>query len=201
MKVPLVVIGGLGAPRAAASLYARVVRGRRRKVATVPQSFLNFGDIRGASARVDACVRRVLADTGADKVDLVGMSLGGLIGLYYVKCGGGAGLVRRFVSVGGPLNGHPHARLSRIPPLRFIPALRQVRPESAVLRAIREAPNPEGVRMYSVGTRGDVVTPRAQWEAEGLETVKTPHGVFPVGHWCLFLLPGNHRAVRRLIDG
>src|SRR5437867_2185777 len=110
--LPVVVVNGLGAPHAAAAVYARVLgRGGLRTFAVTP-SRLGFGDSREAARRVGAFVRDVLAKTGAPRVQLVGMSLGGLICLYYVKCAGGAAFVERFVSVGGPLNG---SRLACVP--------------------------------------------------------------------------------------
>jgi hypothetical protein len=132
-------------------------------------------------------------------VALVGMSLGGLIGLYYLKCAGGASSVARFVSVGGPLNGSTLAHAAALVPSQIVHALAQTIPDSALMREIAAAPPPDGVRMYSVGTRGDFITPRSSWDAAGLEPVETPHGFFPFGHWLLFLHPGNHRAVAELL--
>ena len=198
---PLVIINGLGAPNVLARLYGLVFRVRGMRVFTAPQSFLNYGDIRESARRVRETVERALAETGARKVNLVGVSLGGLIGLYYVKCGGGAPHVDRFISVGGPLNGSPVACLGRVPPFTLVKSLGQTCPESDLVREVHEAPQPEGVRLYAVGTRGDFITPRASWTGEGLAVVETPHGFFPLGHYCLYLLPGNHRVVLDLLRG
>jgi hypothetical protein len=141
----------------------------------------------------------VRAETGAPKVNLVGMSLGGLIGLHYVKCGGGADQVDRFVSVGGPLNGSSLARLVEFVPIRWTHAIAQTTPDNDLMRELRGCPFPKDVRCFSVGTRGDPMTPRSSWDAAGFEPVETRYGFFPLGHWLLFVHPGNHDAVERCL--
>jgi pimeloyl-ACP methyl ester carboxylesterase len=149
---------------------------------------------------LDEDLKKIRERTGAQKVDLVGMSLGGLIGLYYLKCGGGAPYVDRFISLGGPLNGSTLAHVAAVIPSRFVHAVAQTRPDSEVMRAVQRAPEPAGVRMYSVGTHGDFITPASSWQKDGLETVVSPYGGFPIGHWLLFLHPGNHRIVADLLN-
>ena len=196
---PVLVISGLGAPEVAAKLYGRTLEARGLRVFTAPQRWLGFGDVRVAAEVVGESVVNVCARTGAARVKLVGMSLGGLIGLYYLKCAGGAPRVERFVSVGGPLNGSTVARLVERVPSQTVHALAQTCPDSELMRELHAAPAPEGVRMYSVGTRGDVLTPRSSRDSPGLEPIETPYGAFPIGHWLLFTHPGNQRVVADLL--
>ena len=197
---PLVIINGLGAPRAASQVYGLYFRKRGFRVYVVPQRCLNVGDIRESARRTGEVVERALLATGARRTPLIGISLGGLIGQYYLHCGPGAQRVDTFVSVGGPLLGSGAARLGgKVPPLCFVPSLLQARPGSELLEEIRRAPRPQGVRLVSLGTRGDAITPAASRSAPGYEVVDTPHGVFPLGHWFLYLHPANLQAVYDLI--
>ena len=199
-SVPLVLINGLGAPRVAARTYAMYFRARGLDVSTVPQPLLLFEDIRKSARAVGAQVEKVLARTSAPKVDLIGMSLGGLIGLYYVKCLGGGAHVRTFVSVGGPLAGVPLLdTLGRVLPLHLITPLPQTATHNDLQDELRAARVPEGVRMYSVGSSGDPLTPRNTLDVEGVTPVETQHGLFPIGHWLLFTHPNNLRTVFRLL--
>lgn len=195
MSRPVVVINGLAAPHVAAVMYARALAARGLGAFAAPQRLLGFGDVRRASELVGDAVLRVREQTGADKVDLVGMSLGGLIGLHYVKLGDGGRYVERFVSVGGPLNGSALARLVELLPLGFTHAIAQTTPDNALMRELAAAPFPRGVRCVSIGTRGDPMTPRASWDAPGFRPIETPYGFFPLGHWMLFVHPKNHQAV------
>ena len=200
-RPPLVIISGLGAPRAGAIAYGRYFQKRDHRVFTVPQRLLGYGDIRIAAGMVGGEIDRVRAITGATKVNLVGMSLGGLIGLYYLKVAGGAPHVERFISVGGPLSGSSLARVAQLVPIDFVHSIAQTAPDSALMREVAAAPVPAGVRMISLGTRGDFLTPGPSRAAEGFEPVETPYGVCPVGHWMLFLDPRNQRAVAELLEG
>ncbi len=55
-----------------------------------------------SAAQVSAFVDRVLAATGAARVDFVSHSQGSIVGQYVVKRLGGAAKVERFVSIAGP---------------------------------------------------------------------------------------------------
>ena len=199
--LPIIIINGLGAPHIAARAFGLVFRAAGYEVFTAPQWALNYGDIRKTAARVGREVDRVRKLTGANKVVLIGMSLGGLTGLYYVKCDGGAAYTDTLISIGGPLNGSHLARTDALLVPRLIKSLGQTHPDkSELLKEIRSAPPVNGVRMFSVGTKGDFITPRESWDVPDMEPVETPHGVFPVGHWMLFVHPGNHRAVLELLE-
>ena len=200
MPSPVVIVSGLGAPRLAAVVYGRALRAHGFSTFAAPQRLLGYGCVRVAARLVSEEVARVREKTGAERVHVVGMSLGGLIGLYYVKCMDRGAHVDRFVSLGGPLNGSALARLAAILPGDH--AVTQAIPDNEFLREIHAAAPPKGVRMFSIGTRGDFLAPRASFEATGLEVVESPHGVFPVGHWMLFTHPKNHALVARcLADG
>lgn len=55
--------------------------------------------------RLAALVDQALAETGAERVDLVGYSYGGLVARHYIKDLGGAATVRRYVGIGVPQRG------------------------------------------------------------------------------------------------
>jgi triacylglycerol esterase/lipase EstA (alpha/beta hydrolase family) len=57
------------------------------------------GDIAASAGQLSAFVTTVLAETGAEKVDLVGHSQGGMMPRYYLKFGGGAVHVDKLVAL------------------------------------------------------------------------------------------------------
>jgi triacylglycerol esterase/lipase EstA (alpha/beta hydrolase family) len=77
----------------------------RTSVLGAPPGVKGTGDIRASSGELAAFVDRVLASTGATKVDLVGHSQGGLLARQYLKYDGGATKVARVVTLGSTHHG------------------------------------------------------------------------------------------------
>jgi len=199
-KRPLVIVNGLGAPDSAPSAYGLYFRLKGYRVFPVTLPYLGWGDIRGCAKVTARAVEEAQDATGAHRVDMIGLSLGGIIGLYYVKCGGGAERVRRLVSLGGPLNGCPPWWAALGKPFRFVPVLEQLDPESDLIRELRAAPMPRGVEVFSLGARGDPMTPAASRHAEGVEIVDLPRGCFPLGHYALLLDVRNLGVVLEILQ-
>src|SRR5262245_21746854 len=66
---------------------------------------LNIRDIRNSAFLIHRKIETILAQTPVKKIDIVGHSMGGLIGLYYIKKLGGHEKVRKLVMLGTPLRG------------------------------------------------------------------------------------------------
>jgi pimeloyl-ACP methyl ester carboxylesterase len=73
-------------------------------------------DLEAVVARIDAAA----ASLGGGAIDLVGHSLGAVAARAWIRAGGGAARVRRFVSLGGP---HAGTSLYRFAPAVIRPAL------------------------------------------------------------------------------
>ena len=67
--------------------------------------FHQIGPMRDSAAEVGAFVDQVLAATGAQEVDIVGHSEGGLVSLYYLNRLGGSDRVRTWVGIAPITNG------------------------------------------------------------------------------------------------
>lgn len=199
-KRPLVIVNGLGAPDLAPSAYGLYFKCKGYPVFPVTLPYLGWGDIRGCASVTARVVDQALETTGARRVDMIGLSLGGIIGLYHVKCGGGADRVRRLISLGGPLNGSPPWWATLGKPFRFVPVVEQLDPHSELMRQVKSTPVPPGVEVFSLGARGDPMTPAESRHAEGVEVVDLPSGCFPLGHYALLLDPRNLGLVLELLE-
>ncbi len=106
-------------------------------------------------AKVERLYRRY---PGLGPLTVVGHSKGGLIGAYYVKHLGGHRRVRTLVTLGTPHRGTPVAYAAL--PLGFLArSLWQVTPLSPFLRRLHQGAWPAAVRLVSVYSRRDRVTP------------------------------------------
>jgi triacylglycerol lipase len=73
---------------------------------------MGLGDIGDTAAEFRPFVDRVLRQTGASKVDLIGHSQGGLIGRYYIKYLDGASKVDSMIGLAAPHYGSQVANLA-----------------------------------------------------------------------------------------
>src|ERR687893_3186461 len=133
---PVLLVHGIVDNRSIFAVLARALR--RRGFGVVHE--VNFsvltaftGDIRVAARELGHHVERVCASTGADRVHIVGHSLGGLMARYYVQRLGGDARVDTLVTLGTPHQGTELAR-----PLRRLPLLDQLTPESRLIRELAE---------------------------------------------------------------
>jgi pimeloyl-ACP methyl ester carboxylesterase len=130
---PVLLLHGLADNR---SVFARLRRTLRRagwtEVYALNHSPLTR-DARTAAAALGAYVERIAQTTGRAELDLVGHSLGGLIGRYYVQRLGGDARVRNLVTLGTP-----HGGTRAVPLLTSHPLIRQMRPNSELITELAE---------------------------------------------------------------
>lgn len=90
------------------------------------------------AVRLDARLAEIAAEHGADKVDVVGFSMGALVTRTVIQRLAGKQRIRRFVSVSGP---HAGTHTARALPLR---GARDMRPGSALLLDLAADADPWG---------------------------------------------------------
>jgi triacylglycerol esterase/lipase EstA (alpha/beta hydrolase family) len=114
------------------------------------------GHISALSDQVADCVEEIIARTGADRVDAVGHSLGGIVIFHTLLRGGGNRSLGTCVGLGAPFMGTRMAAFSRLP------LVRQLAPGSAVLKDLHtliesfSTPAP-GTRLVSIWSNYDNV--------------------------------------------
>ncbi|MDQ1617166.1 MAG: triacylglycerol lipase [Actinomycetota bacterium] len=129
---PILLVHGMVDNR---SIFTLLRRGLRRRgfgrVLALNYSPLT-GDIRAAADELAARVELVCAETGFERIHVIGHSMGGMIARYYVQCRGGDARVHTLVTLGTPHGGTGAARLV---PHRLG---RQLRPDSDLVRELAE---------------------------------------------------------------
>ncbi|GHI92274.1 MULTISPECIES: lipase family alpha/beta hydrolase [Streptomyces] len=153
-------------------------------------------DIRTAAELLGRHIEEICERTGSERVDVVGHSLGGLIGRYYVQRLGGDARVRTLVTLGTP-----HSGTRVIPLANAHPIVRQMRPGSAVLEELAQ-PAP-GCRTRFVSFWSDL-----DQVMDPLETACLDHAdltvenvrVSGVGHLALPVHPTVATGIRQALD-
>jgi len=145
---PLILCHGYMTNRSSLLWLGRQLKKDGRRNIIIPNFRPRTATIPEFAADLAAIVTRALERTGADKVDLVGHSMGGLVVRYYVERLGGAPLVRTAITIGSPHGGTKTAVLSL-----FRTGL-QFCTHSGVIDELRCCA-PTGVKMVSIWSEFD----------------------------------------------
>jgi pimeloyl-ACP methyl ester carboxylesterase len=150
--------------------------------------YWTLGRTAAAARQLGWFVDEVRAATGAAQVDVVGHSMGGVVGRYYVSLAGGDGAVKNLITLGSPHTGSELSALGLGHPTRELVL------GSSLLTRLAAAPPPERTRVLCVWSRGDALVPGArQLTVPGADVV-----VFPdIGHVTLL---GSRRVAHALIE-
>jgi triacylglycerol lipase len=178
---PVLLVHGFGGTKSSWSVVAQNLSARGLIVDAV--TYAPFGtSVEQLAERLVVEVGRMLSQTGADKVHLVGHSLGGVVIAQAIASGRLAGLVDTVVTLGSPFGGSPWANLA---PFGAIP--RALREGSPLLRRLASAPVPNGVRWLAFRAALDMIVPGARSVPPNprVETVT----VGGVGHLGMLLSP------------
>jgi len=175
-RPPVLLIHGYLATRGSLHLLGRYLADRGHIVFSYPLGFpVNLGDIRDSAGLIARKVESIVAQTGVTEVDVVGHSLGGLVGLYYLKRLGGRHRVRRLIMLGTPTQGIWSALLGLVTaPLGR--ASLQLLPGSPFLRELGEMPLPQGADVVSIGAVRDWLAPVSTTVLDGVRHIALPTG-------------------------
>lgn len=168
---PVLLVPGYGGGTRSLEDLAAMLRVDGRDAAVVPPVGDGTGDLRDQVAALDRAAADRLG-AGADSVDVVGFSAGGIVVRLWAEESGGAEVARRIVTLGSPHHGAELAQLGALFGSDVCPeACQQLAPGSDLLAAL--GPAPSGPRWTAVWTSDDtVVTPPESGRLEGAVNVR-----------------------------
>jgi triacylglycerol lipase len=178
---PVLLVHGFGGTKSSWSFLARALTAGGLTVDAITYS--PFGtSVERLADRLAVAVESLLSQTGADKVHLVGHSLGGVVIAQAVASGRLTGRVDTVVTLAAPFGGSPWASL--LPFGAIVSALRQGSP---LLRRLAAAQVPDGIRWMAFTATLDTIVPggRSVPPQTGVEIVT----VGGVGHLGMLLSP------------
>lgn len=183
---PVLLVPGYGGSTASLQQLAGRLTAEGRDAAVVELPGDGTGDLAAAADALGAAADAALARTGADSVDVVGYSAGGVVARVWVA-DGGAGSVRRVVTLGSPHHGTSLADLAGdVAPDQCAIGCRQLGTHSDVLARLNAGDEtPPGPTWISIWTTLDrTVTPPDSARLEGALnlTVQSVCAASRVGH-------------------
>lgn len=174
-RAPVLLLHGYLANRGSVHLLERRLHERGYVVMSYRIGGLNVGDIRDAAGLIARKVESLVAQTSVQRVDVIGHSMGGLVGLYYLKRLGGRHRMRKLILLGTPATGTWSALLGLVTaPLGR--ASRQLLPGNAFLKELHDLPIPAGVQVVSVAGERDFFAPVRTTVLDGVRHVRVPTG-------------------------
>ncbi|MCX5746487.1 MAG: alpha/beta fold hydrolase [Proteobacteria bacterium] len=128
--------------------------------------YWTLGRTAAAARQLGWYIDQVRARTGSATVDVIGHSMGGVVGRYFVALAGGDGIVANLVTIGSP---HHGTDLSAI---GVGHANRELYVGSKLLGRLANAPTPTATRLLVITSRADALVPGAQQpRIAGAETI------------------------------
>jgi triacylglycerol lipase len=185
---PVLLVHGFGGTKSSWSFLARSLSARGLTVDAI--TYTPFGtSVEQLADRLEVEVDRLLAETGAEKVHLIGQSLGGVVIAEAIAGGRLTGRVDTVVTLAAPFGGSPWANL--VPFGAIVPALREGSP---LLRRLASAPAQHGVRWLAFTATLDMIVPgrRSVPPHSDVETVT----IGGVGHLGMLL---SRQVVGRIV--
>ncbi len=137
---------------------------------------LNVRDIRRSAFLIHRKIERILAQTPSQKIDIIGHSMGGLIGLYYVKKLGGHARVRKLIMMGTPVRGTWSALAGVMTLGLWSTSSWQLLPRSRFLDELAQGALPPGVDVSTIAAARDWVVPLNTTRLQGANAMTVPLG-------------------------
>ena len=137
---------------------------------------VNSRDIRSSAFLIHRKIESVLSQISVKEIDIVGHSMGGLIGLYYIKKLGGNKRVRRLIMMGSPMKGTWSALAGIMTLGIFSASSWQLLPRSAFLDELNQGPLPPDVQVFTLAAARDWVCPPKSTRLRGATGITLPMG-------------------------
>jgi triacylglycerol lipase len=146
---PILLVHGFIENHAIFTVMERALRRRGFQMLTAYDYGLLTHSIPRAAIKLGKTIERLVAQSGYERIHVIGHSLGGLITRYYVQRLGGDSCVHTLVTLGTP---HHGTHLARAAPL--LPLARQLTPSSPIIQELAE-PAP-GCRTRFIAFHSDI---------------------------------------------
>jgi pimeloyl-ACP methyl ester carboxylesterase len=174
--LPVLIIHGFLGTRGSMYMLERRLADDGFVVVSFNLGALNTRDIRRSAFLIHRKIERILAQTPTQKIDILGHSMGGLIGLYYAKKLGGHTRVRKLVMMGTPVHGTWTALAGVLTLGLWSTSSWQLLPRSRFLDELAQGPMPPGVELHTIAAARDWVVPLATTRLPGASSATVPLG-------------------------
>jgi triacylglycerol lipase len=173
---PVLIIHGFLGTRGSMYMLERRLVEDGFVVVSFNLGMFNVRDIRRSAFLIHRKIERILAQTPSQRIDIIGHSMGGLIGLYYIKKLGGHTRVRKLIMMGTPVRGTWTALAGVMTLGLWSTSSWQLLPRSRFLDELAQGPTPPGVEINTIAAARDWVVPLPTTRMAGANAMTVPLG-------------------------
>jgi pimeloyl-ACP methyl ester carboxylesterase len=194
---PVILVHGFLGTRGTMQPLTRRFQADGRVVFSYAYGTFNLASIRRSAEDLVTHLRGICEKLDVPQVDMVGFSMGGLIGLHAIKFMQGHHYVRRLVMMGSPLRG-TWVGLAGVATVGVMsPSVWQVLPGSAFLEDLLAAPVPATTKLRQIHATSDAFCP-PPGPIPGV--VARDYVMLPGGHSSLVVAEPFYEACREFFD-
>ena len=180
-NIPVILINGFLAPKQANLPLKCFLSSKGFNVHLLDLPFLNLADIKTIALKISEGIDSILEIQGAKQCNLIGVSLGGISGLYYLKNLDGNKKTKNFIAFGTPLKGTWKALLLSPFVGLISKSLWQTLPNNSLLKEIIKDPI-KGTKFYSIYAKNDPIAPPDSACLDWSENIEVKTLPFPISH-------------------
>ncbi len=159
---PVLLIHGFAMPRRCMAILQNRLAADGFDVFAFRLGPANFRGVEKAAHLISEKLRSASGRYGAQRIAIVGHSLGGIIGRALIVQGDGDRLFHTLITLGSPHQGHPSWKWIKFTPVTwFTHVPRELAPESNIMTRLRNSPLPRSVYAVSLFSEADRICPAA----------------------------------------
>ncbi len=194
-NIPVLLIHGFLGTRGSMYILEKRLQDDGARTIAISLGTLNTRDIRQSAFLLHRKIEAIADKVPGGKIDIIGHSMGGLIGLYYLKKLGGDQHIRKLILLGSPVLGTWAALLGVATVGLWAKSSWQLLPRSRLLDELMQGPLPKNVSVYSIAAAKDRISPVRTTYLQGAE-----HIVVPYGHASLVISQAVYERIRIILD-
>ncbi len=194
-REPVLLIQGWFGTRGVFSILENRLKREGFPVFSFHLGAFNIKDIAKSAELIATKLEKICLENKIDRVNIIGHSMGGLIGLFALKNYDISLKVNKFIAIGTPFHGTPASYLGIAVSGFVAKSVWQMTPNSPFIKSLHNDPMPEDVDIYSIISRHDILAPEKYSVLRGAKNL-----VVTSGHAALIINEEVYRVVSSILS-
>lgn len=188
-KLPVVLVPGFGHIPVFISDFIRslssfeMLREKGYNVIAWRDNVLSLKSIHEQAEELAKIVDEILKKFRSDKINIIGISMGGIVVMYYLHYLNGAEKINKFIAIATPFKGTAAASWGNLFMRFFTTSLFEISPRSPIIYDLLQKPCLSNIKFYTITGIYDLASPPYTGQHRFAKNIAP----LPFGHWWLSL--------------